>query len=538
MRTNSSVSTLLAVRELQPGTDVDALRKAGRVMDTVLAVGSGLPLQVALERVVETSISLVDARHGSLEVIQRCGEGLTRYVSIAAGRGTVVTRAIPPGSHELPDERMRHERSPWLADDQDVSGSRTQHRVEQTCLDVRVRGGDEVFGVLSLAGKRDGGRFTEEDRRVVLALAGAAGIAVQNARRHDTSRRSAAWVEAGSEVCLSLLSGADRQDVIALVVDRVRELLHPDVAFVAIATGGELSLEKTGGADLQELLRSLAEPLEQALADGRPATVQTARASGTAVPLGPRGCAVRRVLVLLWAQPPAPEVTAPLAGFAAQAAVALELAQQRDDAGRFALIVERDRIGLDLHDRVVQRIFATGMHLQGALGLVEHDPVQAVAWVNRAVQELDSTIRDLRSTIYDMQAPVVARPSLRVQVLQAVDGGAVQLGFPPGLRMSGLIDTCTDARITAHAVSVLREGLANAARHARSTSVEVDVSARAGLFTVQVEDDGLGMAGGCPWSGLVDLEERARELGGSLEVSPGAVGGTRMRWTVPFPTAV
>jgi signal transduction histidine kinase len=251
------------------------------------------------------------------------------------------------------------------------------------------------------------------------------------------------------------------------------------------------------------------------------------------VPLGPYDRKGQGVLVALWGQRPGPWVTTDLSGFAAQAAVALELAERRREAERFAIVQDRDRIGRDLHDLVIQRLFATGMQLQSAVRLVEQDPAEASARVNRAVDELDVTIRELRSTIYGLQAPLEGRPSLRAKLLEVIDAGTAQLGFAPALRLDGLLDTLATPEISEHVLATLREALSNVARHAHAGRVEVLVAVRGSILQVRVEDDGIGMAEEGARSGLHNLASRAEQLGGSLRVTSGAGNGTRLLWQVP-----
>jgi len=195
---------------------------------------------------------------------------------------------------------------------------------------------------------------------------------------------------------------------------------------------------------------------------------------------------------------------------------------------------DRDRIARDLHDLVIQRLFATGMQLEGAVRLVDSRPAEAVARVRRAVDDLDDTIRELRSTIYGLQAPEDQPTSLRALILQVVDAGAEQLGFAPSLRMDGLLDTLVPAAVCEHLLAALREALSNAARHASARTVEVTVAVRNDDVVLEVADDGKGMGDSVRRSGLANLAARAAELGGTLELASSPGAGTRIRWRVPL----
>jgi signal transduction histidine kinase len=259
-------------------------------------------------------------------------------------------------------------------------------------------------------------------------------------------------------------------------------------------------------------------------------------ADGVAVPLGGQGGPARGVLVLAGLPPSdTAAVVRTLSSFAAQAAVALELAERRRDAERFALFEDRDRIARDLHDLVIQRLFATGMQLEGAVRLIRERPEDAAARVHRAVDDLDGTIRELRSTIYGLQAPQDGPPSLRALLLQVVDAGTEQLGFAPSLRLDGLLDTLVPGHVAEHLLAVLREALSNAARHAKATAVGVLVAVRDGQLLLEVTDDGVGLPAGGRRSGLANLESRAAELGGELVTQSADGRGTRLAWRVPLP---
>jgi signal transduction histidine kinase len=232
-----------------------------------------------------------------------------------------------------------------------------------------------------------------------------------------------------------------------------------------------------------------------------------------------------------------PASLAELQVFAAQATVALELADRRRDAERLSVFEDRDRIARDLHDVVIQRLFATGMQLESASRLIERP--EAAARVRSAVDDLDATIREIRSSIYALQtAPLEQTPvNLRSRILEVIDGAAEQLGFAPALQISGLVDTGVSPEVGEHLLAVLRESLSNAARHAQATNVlaSLDVGRGDGaVVRLVVRDDGVGIAGDTRRSGLANLGWRAAELGGTFAVGPaGADGGTELVWAVP-----
>ncbi|MGB8649565.1 MAG: GAF domain-containing sensor histidine kinase [Mycobacteriales bacterium] len=529
---------LLSELQNQVDTDVaDARGRVNRLLDAVLAVGSDLDLQVVLHRIVEVAVTLVHATYGALGVVAEDGQGLSQFITVGIDDDTIATIGPPPTGHGVLGQLIREPhplRLPDLAEHPSSYGFPPHHPPMRTFLGVPVRVRSAVFGNLYLTEKRGGEEFTEDDETVVIALAAAAGIAIQNARLYDESRRRGAWIEAGREISTSLLSGTEPEDVIALVVDRVRDLVEADVTFVALPRGDGLHLEAVSGGDGAALLQELSGPLSKVVATGSPQDLATDSLVGSAVPLGPRQEQQGNgVLVVLWTQRPDPWVTVDLSSFVTQAAVAFELAERRREAERFAIIEDRDRIARDLHDLVIQRLFATGMQLQSAVRLVDQNPVEATARVNRAVDELDGTIRELRSTIYGLTAPLEGRPSLRSQLLEVVDAATAQLGFAPSLRLDGLLDTLATPELAEHALATLREALSNAARHAQARRVDVLVALRGNTLQVRVEDDGIGMAEDAARSGLLNLASRAEKLGGALRVTSGPGHGTRLVWQVP-----
>ena len=160
--------------------------------------------------------------------------------------------------------------------------------------------------------------------------------------------------------------------------------------------------------------------------------------------------------------------------FAAQAGIALELAEHRQDAERLAIFEDRDRIARDLHDLVIQRLYATGMSLQGAMPLLTRP--EAATRVSSAVDALDETIREIRSrSSRSSPAATPRRHGLRAQVLEVVDEMTAALGFAPSLRLVGPLDEAVPADAGEQMLSALREALSNAARHAAASRVDVTV---------------------------------------------------------------
>jgi signal transduction histidine kinase len=216
-------------------------------------------------------------------------------------------------------------------------------------------------------------------------------------------------------------------------------------------------------------------------------------------------------------------------GFANQVAVALELAQARADQQRAALLDERERIAADLHDHVIQRLFAAGLSLQALAATL--GPGRATDRVMSTVGDLDATISQIRTAIFQLQqtSQTTAR-TLRARVLDLVGELATALGFDPAVRFSGLLDTLPD-RLSDDLLAVVREALSNIARHAQAHTAEIDLTAHDNRVTLIVRDDGVGVSDTTRRSGLANLRRRARNHGGSFVLEPGPGGGTLLTWT-------
>ncbi len=384
----------------------------------------------------------------------------------------------------------------------------------------------------------------------------AAGVAIDNARLYEESRLRERWLRANADITHNLMSGGDRTEVLSLIAERAREITGAALAAVALPMEdtGTLAVEIAVGMDA-EAHRGLVLPMDSSLmglAFSAAAPVSTAdvghdrritldppRFGGlgpaVAVPIG-AGEAGPQGVVLLARQAGQPVFsvaeTEPLKAFAAQAAVAMELAQRRQDAEEVAVLQDRDRIARDLHDLAIQRLFATGMTLQSAGRFIEHE--EASARVVRAVDDLDETIKIIRSTIFGLRAREgVGEAGLRARAVRVVGEAAPILGFAPSVRMEGLLDTDVAKEIADHVVAVLSEALTNIARHARADRAEVLLATDGREVRLSVGDNGVGIPESGRRSGLRNMAERAEQLGGRLELGKPEGGGTRLVWRVP-----
>lgn len=530
------------------------------LLEAVISVGAELDLSSALRRIVEAATVLVDARYGALGVIGEDGL-LSEFVPVGVSDERWAAIGDLPSGHGLLGELIRHPaplRLAKLSEHRSSHGLPPHHPPMHSFLGVPIRVRDKIFGNLYLTEKRGADEFDADDEVVLSTLAVAAGVAIDNARLYEEARRRESWLTASAEVTGRLLSGRPRGEVLELILTRARGNASADAGFVAVPVEGTrrlrvvlavgLNAERRHGMLLPDAdgfvgaAYSSAEPVTgtDIARDTRArddAECWTGLGPAVAVRLGSGGV-VRGVLVLARKDGAAAftgEETGPLMDFAGQAALAMELAERRSDAEQIAILEERDRIARDLHDLAVQRLFATGMTLQSAQRFVEHP--QAAERLRRAVDDLDATIRIIRSTIFGLRThdgePGGTR-SLRSRVARAVESAGAALGFPPALRVEGLLDSRVPGPVGDHLVAVLVEALSNAARHAGARSVDVHLTVTSGRLTLTVADDGVGIGPDPARSGLRNIEERAREVGGTAEVGPRARGGTRLAWAVPL----
>jgi len=533
------------------------------LLEAVVAIGSGLDLESTLRRIVETAVGLVDATYGALGVIGE-DQRLAEFIPVGLSQDEIKRIHHWPEGHGLLGLLIDDPRPLRLADiaaHPQSSGFPDGHPPMRTFLGVPVRLRDEVFGNLYLTGKRGGGEFTEDDEAVLVALGAAAGVAVENARLYGAARRQQRWIQASAEVTTRLLSGSDPREVLADVTRRARELSGADLAVLALPDeeGRRLTItyaDGDGAEATRGLVLSAGESLSgQVLAAGEPMTstdfATDERASKAArgamsqigpaelFPLGAPGN-VRGVLTVGRRHGGAPfpaALTAVVASFAAQAGVALELAASRDEAQRLSLYEDRDRIARDLHDLVIQRLYATGMSLEGTMPMITRPEV--ASRITNAVDAMDETIREIRSTIFALQARDSASgPDLRGDIVALCEEMTGMLGFDPSLRLGAGLGTQIGPEVAEQVLAALREALSNAARHASASQVDVTVDVDPdGMLAVQVTDDGTGIPAEGRRSGLRNLAKRAEKLGGELRLTPASPGaarpGTRLEWRVP-----
>ncbi|GLX53097.1 histidine kinase [Streptomyces hygroscopicus subsp. hygroscopicus] len=546
---------------------IDAARgtrdRVHSLLEAVLSVGRELELEQVLHSIVEAAAALVDAEYAALGVIGPDGTTLAAFHTVGLSEDRIREIGPFPEGHGILGELIRHPeplRLSKLSAHPASYGFPPGHPPMNTFLGVPIRVRDQVFGNLYLTEKRGGIDFDEEDESVLATLAVAAGVAIDNARLYEDSRLRERWLMANAEISHSLMSGSERAEALDLIAERAREITGSALAAVAMPLPDTeaLGVEIAVGAQA-EAHRGLVLPLDHSLmglafTTAAPVTSddvvhddrvcqEPPRFDGlgpaVAVPIG-TGEGGARGVVLLARESDRPafsdKETERLRGFAAQAAIAMELAQRRQAAQQIALLEDRDRIARDLHDLAIQRLFATGMTLQSAGRFIEHP--EASERVLRAVDDLDETIKIIRSTIFGLRAREgTAAGGLRARVVRVAGEAAPVLGFTPSVRMEGLVDTDVPGEIADHVIAVLSESLTNVARHARADRAEVLLVTDGREVRLRVRDNGVGIPSGGRRSGLRNMAERAERLGGGLEVGESEGGGATLEWRVPLPSS-
>ncbi|MGW4439776.1 sensor histidine kinase [Streptomyces sp. NPDC004596] len=530
------------------------------LLDAVLAVGSDLDLEVVLHRIVESAVALVDAQYGALGVLGDEGT-IKQFITVGMDEETIARIGHYPRGEGILGLLIRHPEPLRLADLHKHAASvgfPGGHPPMNSFLGAPVRVREQVFGNLYLTNKRSGAEFDTDDEAVLRTLAAAAGVAIDNARLYEDAQRRQRWLAASNELTRSLLSGAEPGEVLESFTGKVREVAGADLVTLAVPVGdrGELVIEAASGTGAEKVRGLVLPPSalaakvftsgETITSDALSADPRSEGGSASVVELGPaffvplgtpehvRG--VLQVANVPGGAPFADAMSDMVTGFGNQAALALDVAEHRRDTERMVVLDDRDRIARDLHDLVIQRLFAGALSLQSTLGRVSDRP-QASERIQRVMDDLDDTIKIIRSTIYALRERDQARRGggLRSQLVAAAERATESLGFAPALRMTGLLDTAVSAEQGEQLLAVLGEALSNAARHAHATAVDVGVEVTDAVLRLRVADDGRGVdPAATRRSGLANLRRRAEELGGSFSLSANEPSGTVVEWTVPL----
>jgi two-component system, NarL family, sensor histidine kinase DevS len=573
-RAEAGPAPLVEPLELPPPTAADRMDELVDRAEQILTAQDGLralltanrsivgelDLAAVLRRVVAAAQAVAGARYAALGVIGPDGL-LEEFVHTGMTPETVAQIGdLPRGRGllgALIDTPVAIRRS-RIAGDPLSSGFPAGHPPMTTFLGVPVRSRDVVFGNLYLTDRVDGREFSAEDEELVLALAATAGIAIENARLYEDARRRQDWLAAAGEISRSLLNpSSDKTVVLQRIADTVTRLAEADIAAVVLPTDDDpesLEVSVVAGRDVQGL-RSVRYPRENTLdlmameegagilldvvQDQHPFVHLTAAMSVgpvMALPLigewGPRGVIV---VGRFAARPRFTEAELGLAeGFAAQAALALELADARADQQRLTVLEDRDRIARDLHDHVIQQLYASGLTLQSALTTPRDEQLQSL--LTRTVADLGDTIRQIRTSIFALTDQAPGRTGPRAAILDVISRSSAGLRTSPRVSFVGPVDTAIDDGMIGDLTAVVGEALTNVVRHAQAQVVEVSVQVTGDRVRVAVSDDGVGLGDQARGRGLSNLQRRAVRAGGDLTLAVRHGGGLLLVWEVPLAT--
>ena len=514
-----------------------------------------LALPVVLRRIVEAARELVHAKYAALGVIGP-DQGLEQFIHVGIDEETALRIGhLPEGKGLLGAliDDPRPIRLRTMSDDPRSVGFPEHHPPMDSFIGVPIRIRDEVFGNLYLS-EREGGEFTVEDEELVSALAVTAASAIQNARLYAEARRRQDWLQAATEVTRELLT-LDGVQPLGLIARRLTDLADADVVTVALPTsdGTRLMVEVATGEHADEL-STMTYPTAGsisglAITSGQPVLVGNAADEPEiivhlsdvvgvgpvmAIPLiGSRSVLGAIVVGRLQGRRRFSEGELDMATtFANHATIALELADLRADQQRVVLLEDRDRIARDMHDHVIQRLFAAGLTMQSVASALENP--DHTSRLSGAIDDIDETISQIRTTIFALRgAETPAVSTVRQRLMEVIAEHTAAFGFTPQLRFVGPIDQVVPDALVDDLSAVLRESLTNVTRHAKATSVEVVVTATGDHVGVDVIDNGVGIGSSTRRSGLTNLRHRAEERGGTLTAPEH--DGTHLRWFVPLP---
>ena len=533
----------------------DAQQRLGGLLQANRAIVANLDLPTVLRRIVESAVALAHAQYGALGVISPEGAGLDEFIHVGLDAATVQQIGhLPEGKGllglliEQPhairlDDLAAHERS---------VGFPAHHPPMRGFLGVPIRVREEVFGNLYLT-RNDGETFTAQDEDIVEALAATAGIAIENARLFAESEHRQEWLAESADITRRVLAGD--QGALQLIAGTVRSLADADLVTLVLPEDGQLVVAVADGqhaeeldgtrypqeGTLSDLVMDTAEPVR--LADAE----ETGRVGGRTIYLAGRvQVGPVMVLPLIGRQEvrgslvvcrgrgrrPFSQVDMEMATtFSNHASTALELAEARRDQERVLLLEDRARIARDLHDHVIQQLFAAGLMVQATTAHLDSE--RDVATLADVVSSLDEAIKQIRISIFQLQP--ASGTGIRSAVLDVVGEVRPALGFDPQLDLDGPLDSLSTDELIRDVTAVVREALTNVAKHADASAAQLKVHATTAQLTVTISDNGRGMGTPSRTSGLDNMRCRAEDRHGSMVVAElPALGGTTLVWTVPI----
>ncbi|MHA7155724.1 GAF domain-containing sensor histidine kinase [Arthrobacter sp. TMN-50] len=521
------------------------------------AIAENQGLQTVLERVVAAACRLVDAKFAALGVIGPDG-ALSHFITVGLDEDQIARIGALPVGHGVLGLLISEPKPLRLADLRDHPASfgfPPGHPQMTSFLGVPIRVRDTVFGNLYLTEKNGGGDFTQSDEDLTVALAAAAGVAIENMRLFEAETRRSRWLECGQDAVRALLNTSPDRSLsdVELVAEHARAAsgaalvliltrLEPDESLyceVALGLhGDDLRGRLVGNGSV---LRTMTLPFgDTSVLNGHdlhnvlPTHESEAFETALYTRITDRGAHARFLVIARTHDDPpfSPVDQLMAAAFASQISTALELTQMQIQREQDAVFGDRDRIARDLHDLVIQRMFAAGLSIQSLRKhVVGEEPLARIASVTT---ELDATIGELRDTIYSLQSATHSEAALSSRILaltrQVLDGSEVE----PVIHFSGPLDTSVREATAAQVEAILREALSNALQHAHATTIIVSLTAGKQCVNLQIVDNGRGFEQNGRRSGLRNMQQRAEELGGKVAIESSLGQGATIDVTLPL----
>lgn len=531
-----------------------------KLLRVIAEIGAGLDLDATLHRIISAARELTSAPYGALAVRDRHAnlisfvhEGMDAETVRRIGHHPVGKGLLSLSLLDTPALRMDD-----LTAHPAAAGFPEHHPAMRAFLAVPITIRGAVFGNLYLTHVDEARVFSDADEMAARALAFAAAVAIDNAQVFERERMSVKWIEASREITTALLSRTEpHRRPMQLIAERACALTDAEQAIVLVpADPGE-----PGNPEVDTLVVSAAVGLPAAdvlgqrvpvrgstsgavFKSGEPlitdefrypiqAFTDAGRRPAIVMPLRARDEVVGVIAIARGTeQPPFDESYLDLVrDFATHAAIALVLAAAREDARQLAVLADRERIAHDLHDHVIQRLFAAGMDLQGTLARARSPEV--ADRLNRTLDDLQTIIEEIRTTIFALRSPAAVAGDFRHRIQRVIAELTENRDLVTTVRMDGPM-TAVGAELAEHAEAVTAEAVSNAVRHSGASRLTVQIGV-ADMFTLDVIDNGRGIpSGNTRRSGLANMTRRAEQLGGSCEISSPPGGGTRVHWTAPL----
>lgn len=518
-----------------------------RLLRVIIEIGSDLDLEVTLHRIVRAAMELVGAPYGALG---RYGSDGAVVSFIHEGLGADTARwlgDLPVGEAVRIDDLTTHPRAAEL-------GAHDPPMRAFLGIPISVR--DAVFGNLYLGDDRPGRVFSDSEEIAAQALAAAAAVAIDNARLFERERTAAQWMKASREITTALLSAEPQKQPLQLIVDRAMELADAEQAILVVPAEPDLPADEVETLIVAAMAgqyapQAIGQPIPVASSTmgavarrGTPLITTSFRyliagftdlgeRSAIVMPLRADDTVLGVIAVARKAEKsPFGDVDLELVGdFAGHAAIALALAERREDAHQLEILADRERIAHDLHDHVIQKLFAAGLDLQGTIARA-HSP-EVIDRLTGTVDDLQTTIEDIRATIFKLQTPGEAGADFRQRIQDRIAELTEDRDITTALDISGAL-TAVTGELADHAEAVVTEAVSNAVRHAQASRLTVRVEVDHALV-IEVLDDGRGIPQkNQRRSGLANMERRARQVGGDCAITNAPGGGTRVYWTAPL----